>query len=48
MFASDQSEPMRFSTAGLSSPIFSLIAASISSGPLLACVRPALTSWSVG
>ncbi len=48
MFASDQSDPMRFSTAGRSSPIFSLIAASISSGPLLACVSPARTSWSVG
>ena len=48
MLARDQREPTRFSACGLSSDSFSLRAASISSGPLFDCVRPAFTICRMG
>ena len=48
MFASDHRAPMRFSACGFSSESFSLSAASISSGLLLACVSPDFTNWRIG
>jgi hypothetical protein len=48
MLASDQSEPMRFSSSGMSSDMRSSIEAITASSPRFTCVRPAFTTCSSG